>query len=154
MSKTGEVMEYFVTPLLLYIFLVISLKYLFSLRKKIPLPPGPFSWPLVGNIFQVDRRRPHASLAKLGQVHSPDLMSIRFGTRLVVIASSPTAAAEVLKTNDRMLSGRYLSPHIRVKGSRLHNLSPALLEECDDYWKVSELYLGQSFSIPKLLNHR
>ncbi|KAF3671592.1 putative BAG family molecular chaperone regulator 1-like [Capsicum annuum] len=142
--------SYIVTPIL-YIFLVITFKYLFSLRKRLPLPPGPFSWPLIGNIFQVDRRRPHASLSKLAQAHAPDLMSIRFGTRLVVIASSPAAASEVLKTNDRMLSGRYLSPHIRVKGSRLHNLSTALLEECDDYWKsIRKIYRAELFSTKAL----
>ncbi|XP_060211636.1 probable (S)-N-methylcoclaurine 3'-hydroxylase isozyme 2 [Lycium barbarum] len=151
MLKTGEMIDYLFTPILLYIFLVITFKYLFSLRNRLPLPPGPFSWPLIGNLFQVDLKRPHAALAKLAQAHGPDLMSIRFGTRLVVVASSRAAAAEVLKTNDRMLSGRYVACHIRVKGSRLHNLSTGLLEECDEYWKsIRTIYRAELFSTKAL----
>ncbi|CAN4101855.1 unnamed protein product [Withania somnifera] len=115
-------MDYLITPI------VLSLVFLIMLKK-----------------------RPHAALAKLALVHGPDLMSVRLGTRLVVIASSPAAAAEVLKTHDRLLSGRFVSHPIRVKGSRLHNVSTAFLEECDDNWKrVRTIYRGALFSTKAL----
>ncbi|XP_049411732.1 probable (S)-N-methylcoclaurine 3'-hydroxylase isozyme 2 [Solanum stenotomum] len=140
-------MYYLITPILLSLVFVITLRYFYPSKTKLPLPPGPFSWPFIGNLFQVGRKRPHASLAKLAQSHGPDLMSIRFGTRLVVVASSPAAAAEVLKTHDRMLSGRFVSHPIRVEGSKLHNVSTAFLEECDENWKnVRTIYRGALFS--------
>lgn len=139
--------SYFFTLILLFLVLLITLKYIYSSRKKLPLPPGPFPWPLVGNLFQIGKTRHHAALAKLVKSHGPDFMSIRFGTRLVVVASSPAAAAEVLKTHDRVLSGRYVSRVVRVKGSIVHNLSTAFLVECDDNWKrVRTIYRGALFS--------
>ncbi|MCE3215791.1 hypothetical protein HAX54_003545 [Datura stramonium] len=146
-------MDYLISPILLSILFAITLRYLYlySSKSKLPLPPGPFPWPFVGNLFQIGRKRPHASLAKLAQAHGLDLMSIRFGTRLVVVASSPAAAAEVLKTHDRMLSGRFVSHPIRVEGSRLHNVSTAFLEECDDNWKsIRTIYRGILFSTKAL----
>ncbi|XP_016485318.1 putative (S)-N-methylcoclaurine 3'-hydroxylase isozyme 2 [Nicotiana tabacum] len=143
--------DYIFTSILVSLVFVIMLKYLYSSKTKLPLPPGPFPLPLVGNLFQVGRKRPHAALAKLAQSHGRDLMSIRFGTRLVVVASSPNAASEVLKTHDRMLSGRFVSHPIRVKGSLLHNVSTAFLEECDDNWKsVRTVYRGALFSTKAL----
>ncbi|KAH0748738.1 hypothetical protein KY290_027970 [Solanum tuberosum] len=143
--------NYLFTSILLLLVLIITLKYIYSSRKKLPLPPGPFPWPLIGNLLQIGKTRPHASLAKLAQVHGPDFMSIRFGTRLIVVASSPAAAAEVLKTHDRVLSGRYVSRVVRVKGSIVHNLSTAFLEECDDNWKkVRTIYRGALFSTKAL----
>lgn len=144
-------MDYLITPTLLSLVFVITLKYLFPTKTKLPLPPGPFPWPFVGNLFQVGRKSPHASLAKLAQCHGPDLMSIRLGTRLVVVASSPAAAAEVLKTHDRTLSGRFVSHPIRVEESRLHNASTSFLEECDETWKsIRTIYRGALFSTKAL----
>ncbi|OIT29913.1 PREDICTED: probable (S)-N-methylcoclaurine 3'-hydroxylase isozyme 2 [Nicotiana attenuata] len=129
--------------------LIITLKYLYS--SKLGLPPGPFSWPVVGNLFQLgEKGLPHIALAKLAQCHGPDLMSMWFGSQLMVVASSPAAAAEVLKTHDRILAGRFVSRPLRIKGSLLHNLSPAFLEECDDYYRSiramlrTELFSGKA----------
>lgn len=71
MSKTGEDIFSITLQFYLNIFLVITFKYWFSLSKKLPLPPAPFSWPLIGNIFQVDRRRPHASFSKASSSSCP-----------------------------------------------------------------------------------
>lgn len=59
------------------------------------LPPGPFPLPIVGNIFDVGVRSPHQSFAQLSKKHGP-LMSIRLGSLLNVVVSSPEMAKEVL----------------------------------------------------------
>ncbi|MCD7461298.1 hypothetical protein HAX54_045854 [Datura stramonium] len=91
--------------------------------------------------------KPHVSLAKLAQVHGPDLMSIRLGGRLVIVASSCVAASEVLKTHDRLLSGRFVPHPMRVEGSYIRNLATETLEECDETWKkVRSMYQIVLFS--------
>ena len=93
------------------LLLLATLSYLYYYKHKLsknpPLPPGPFAWPIVGNIFQMGRDL-HSILANLARTHGP-LMSLRLGTQLSIIASSPAAASEILKTHDRILSGRYVT---------------------------------------------
>ncbi|GMY07101.1 (s)-n-methylcoclaurine 3'-hydroxylase-like protein [Fagus crenata] len=81
----------------------LYIKHLFS--KNPPLPPGPFAWPIIGNIFQMGSQL-HSILADLARVHGP-LMSLRLGTQISIIASSPAAAREILKIHDKILSGRH-----------------------------------------------
>ena len=101
----------FFSLLLLIPLFYLYFKHIFS--KNPPLPPGPFAWPNVGNFFQTGRQL-HSTLANLAKVHGP-LMSLRLGTQISIIASSPEAAREVLKTHD--------------------NFSLAAAPECNDYWR-------------------
>ncbi|KAL4595229.1 hypothetical protein ACB092_12G076400 [Castanea dentata] len=104
-----------------------------NFSKNPPLPPGPFAWPIVGNFFQMGRQL-HSILANLTKVHGP-LMSIRLGTQINIIASSPEAAREVLKTHDRELSGRFIANAIPLINPKLNNFSLAAAPECNDYWR-------------------
>ncbi|XP_059625460.1 probable (S)-N-methylcoclaurine 3'-hydroxylase isozyme 2 [Cornus florida] len=128
---TGETNLFF--PLILLSFLTFVIFKSINAPKK-PLPPCPYAWPILGNILQMGKS-PNVNLAKLAKVHGP-LMSLRFGAQLVVVGSSPEAAAEILKINDRALSGRMVSDPIKVKGSKLHNLCPRFCDECDDGWRI------------------
>ncbi|KAL5563410.1 hypothetical protein UlMin_033157 [Ulmus minor] len=105
-------------------FILKHLKHSF-LSKSPPLPPGPFQWPIIGNIFQIGKN-PHKTFARFAQTYGP-LFSLKLGTQLVIVASSPAAASEILKTHDRNLSARYV-PHALMppKSSEDNNLSVGL----------------------------
>ncbi|GMY07100.1 (s)-n-methylcoclaurine 3'-hydroxylase-like protein [Fagus crenata] len=110
----------------------LCIKHFFS--KNPPLPPGPFAWPILGNIPQMGRQF-HSILASLATVHGP-LMSLRLGTQINIIASSPAAAREILKTHDKILSGRYLTHATPLINPSLNNnFSLGFSNECDDHWK-------------------
>ncbi|XP_047943114.1 corytuberine synthase-like [Salvia hispanica] len=98
---------------LLTITLLIAIALFFLLKKSEaapPLPPGPNPWPIIGNINHLLTHKPlHISLANLAQTHGP-IMHIKLGTQHLIVGSSPAAAAEILKANDRHLSGRFV-PH-------------------------------------------
>ncbi|XP_023916715.1 probable (S)-N-methylcoclaurine 3'-hydroxylase isozyme 2 [Quercus suber] len=79
-------------------------------------------------------RQLHSILANLAKVHGP-LMSLRLGTQISIIASSPEAAREVLKTHDRELSGRFIANAIPLINPKLNNFSLAAAPECNDYWR-------------------
>ncbi|KAK4734473.1 hypothetical protein R3W88_008734 [Solanum pinnatisectum] len=98
-------MEYYTLPeslLFLIPFFFLILKQL--IQKSQNLPPGTRPLPVLGNILQMGKN-PHISLAQFAKMYGP-LISVKLGTQLVVVASSPHSAAEILKTQDRLLSSR------------------------------------------------
>ncbi|KAH9568060.1 hypothetical protein CY35_03G057600 [Sphagnum magellanicum] len=92
-----------ITPLLLLILLVVVLQR-FGFRKSQKLPPGPWPWPVVGNLFMLGKS-PHISLARFAEQYGP-LVYLRLGSTHTVVASSPALAKEFLKTQDHVFQAR------------------------------------------------
>ncbi|KDP25503.1 hypothetical protein JCGZ_20659 [Jatropha curcas] len=141
---------YFPIILLLLSLCLLIFKNLKSPSSSPPLPPGPFSWPIIGNIFQMGNK-PHITLTQFAKSYGP-LFSIRLGTQLVIIGSSQESAIEILKTQDRVLSGRsplYASP---PKSTQLNHLSVGWIAECNEHWKYlrttirTELFSGKAMA--------
>ncbi|GMP84699.1 hypothetical protein CsSME_00038129 [Camellia sinensis var. sinensis] len=68
------------------------------------LPPGPQSWPVVGNIFQLGWS-PHESFARLARKHGP-IMTLWLGSMSTVVISSNEVARDMFKNHDVVLAGR------------------------------------------------
>ncbi|GJM85193.1 hypothetical protein PR202_ga01621 [Eleusine coracana subsp. coracana] len=68
------------------------------------LPPGPWPFPVIGNVLHMSKL-PHRSLARLAERYGP-LMTVRLGTSLYIVASSPSTAREILQRHNASLSGR------------------------------------------------
>ncbi|CAK9178198.1 unnamed protein product [Ilex paraguariensis] len=79
-------------------------------------------------------KQPHVSLTNFAQTYGP-IMSLRLGTQVMVVGSSPAAAVEILKTHDRVLSARYVPDMLHVKSLELNYLSMGWAHECNDGWK-------------------
>ncbi|KAJ1269531.1 hypothetical protein BS78_07G218700 [Paspalum vaginatum] len=92
---------------LLYAALLVSaLLFLLLARRRGrgTLPPGPAGFPLVGSLPSLDPEL-HAYFARLASRHGP-IFSIRLGSKLGVVVSSPALAREVLREQDLLFSGR------------------------------------------------
>eukprot|EP00253_Pinus_taeda_P003027 PITA_03027 len=76
----------------------------FSMGRKRKLPPGPLSLPIIGNLHLLGKL-PHQALAALSVKYGP-LMSLRLGSTLTFVASSPEVAREFLKTHDQLFANR------------------------------------------------
>nr|CAB3452913.1 unnamed protein product [Digitaria exilis] len=88
--------------------LIISISiYVFQLlaNRRSRLPPGPRPLPFIGNLLDVVGELPHRSLARIAGRHGP-LMTVRLGSQVIIVASSPSTAREVLQTHNRSLTGR------------------------------------------------
>lgn len=83
------------------------LKTNFWYRRSLNLPPGPYPFPIIGNILQLGKK-PHQSLAKLSQTYGP-LMHLKLGSLDTIIVSSPQIAKQILQQHDHAFPGRMAS---------------------------------------------
>ncbi|KAJ1378082.1 Cytochrome P450 [Sesbania bispinosa] len=135
-------------PLLYYSLLslafILTLKILLQKRFK-NLPPGPPTFPIIGNLHHL-KQPLHRTLATLSQKYG-DIMTLWFGSRLVVVVSSPSLVQECFSKNDvalanrpRFLTGKYIFFNYTIVGSASYG----------DYWRN----LRRITSIYVLSNHR
>ncbi|XP_076881380.1 (S)-N-methylcoclaurine 3'-hydroxylase isozyme 1-like [Bidens hawaiensis] len=115
----------FATPLLL---LFAARKYYNKPNEN--LPPGPRPWPIIGNMHQLVKD-PHIATANFANEYGP-LISLHLGSRLLVVASTVEAAKEILKTQDRQLSGRSLPDCLHLSFKDYYFV---WARECNQHWK-------------------
>uniref|UniRef100_A0A2C9WJU9 Uncharacterized protein n=1 Tax=Manihot esculenta TaxID=3983 RepID=A0A2C9WJU9_MANES len=134
----------FFPMILLLPLLLLILKHLRTSSSP-PLPPGPSPLPILGNLLQMGNN-PHVTLTHFAKTYGP-LLKIKLGTQLVVVGSSKEAAIEILKTHDRVLSGR-LTPHAApTKSMELDGFQVGWVDECNDHWKyLRTIYKTELFS--------
>ncbi|KAM0072422.1 putative geraniol 8-hydroxylase [Helianthus debilis subsp. tardiflorus] len=97
-------MDYLAFSILFSLFLTLFYAITISGRRSSRLPPGPFRFPIIGNLLHLSDE-PHQSLATLSKRYGP-LMSLKFGTRTTIVVSSPDIAKEFLQTHDHSFSSR------------------------------------------------
>lgn len=79
-------------------------RMLTSKKTHPPLPPGPRSLPLIGNLLSLDPEL-HVYFASLAKVHGP-IARLWLGKKLGVLITSPELAREVLKLHDTTFANR------------------------------------------------
>ncbi|KAL0314949.1 UNVERIFIED_CONTAM: cytochrome [Sesamum angustifolium] len=133
----------------MFLFFPLALLYLvrpFFLRKFQKLPPTPLiSLPVIGHLYLL-KKPLHRTLAKISAKHGPILL-LHFGSRPVLLVSSPSAAEECLTTNDiafanrpRLLAGKHLG----------HNYTSLVWASYGAHWRN----LRRIASMEILSNHR
>ncbi|XP_055821446.1 probable (S)-N-methylcoclaurine 3'-hydroxylase isozyme 2 [Solanum dulcamara] len=134
-------LPFFLLPLSFFLFKV------FRSSNITKLPPGPTPWPVIGNIFHMGKM-PHITLTNFAKTYGP-IMSLKLGTKWLVVGSSPSAAIEILKTHDRILSGRNVPNAVPSKRSDLDKISMGWASECHNEWRYlrtlcrTELFAGK-----------
>ncbi|EXC34113.1 Cytochrome P450 76C4 [Morus notabilis] len=87
-------------PTLLIVFLplifLVTKRLKASFSKSPTLPPGPFPWPILGNIPHLKNEPLYVTLARFAKTYGSDLISIKLGSQLLIVGSSPAAAMEEL----------------------------------------------------------
>lgn len=143
-ERDMELVTSLVMPAMILLLVFILIKHLF---KSSSLPPGPSPFPIIGNLHQIGSGDDlHIALTRLAKAYGP-LISLKFGTQTVVVASSAAAATEILKTQDRYLSGRYVPHAVPAKSSELNDYSLGWMLECNEQWRnLRTLCRGEIFS--------
>lgn len=115
---------------LLILFFLISLKLFFQTRSFRNLPPGPISFPIIGNLSQL-KQPYHRTFAQMSQKYGP-VFSLWFGSRLVVVLTSQSAVQECFAKNDIVLANR---PHFLFGKYISYNNSTILHSSYGDHWR-------------------
>uniref|UniRef100_A0A3B3BUB6 Cytochrome P450 2K1-like n=1 Tax=Oryzias melastigma TaxID=30732 RepID=A0A3B3BUB6_ORYME len=72
-------------------------------------PPGPRPLPLLGNLLQLDPRRPYKALCELSKSYGP-VFTVYFGIQKVVVLAGYKAVKEALINNAEEFGDRDISP--------------------------------------------
>ncbi|KAL5987816.1 cytochrome P450 [Asimina triloba] len=104
--KKKEEMELWLSTLIsaTLVVLLVHLLRSFRHRSRLPLPPGPKGWPILGNLPQLGLK-PHHTLADLARSYGP-LLHLRMGSVHVIVVASSSVAAQFLKRHDANFSSR------------------------------------------------
>ncbi|KAK7380690.1 hypothetical protein VNO78_33205 [Psophocarpus tetragonolobus] len=112
------------------IILLLSLHFLFQTRRFKNLPPGPLSFPIIGNLHQF-KQPLHRAFHAIAQKHGP-IFSLWLGSRFVVVVSSYSAIQECFTKNDiifanrpQFLTGKYIG----------YNNTTVVLASYGDHWR-------------------
>ncbi|KAH7542129.1 hypothetical protein FEM48_Zijuj02G0040600 [Ziziphus jujuba var. spinosa] len=107
---------------------------IFTKSENVPsLPPGPFPWPLVGNVTEMWRNRPafrwiHCVMKEL----DTDIGCFRLGKTSVIAVNSSEIAREFLKKNDAVVASRPLTIN---SGIISHGFLTTALTPLGNQWK-------------------
>ncbi|PKA46146.1 Cytochrome P450 71A4 [Apostasia shenzhenica] len=126
------------SPLLLLLSLLSFFSSIFMKLKKKKMsklddnhpPPSPLKLPIIGNLHQLGRL-PHRSLRDLSSHHGP-LMLLHLGRIPLLVASSPSAAREILRTHDNHFADRW-----SLTASRIfhYDSRDVAFARYSDYWR-------------------
>ncbi|XP_023748713.1 cytochrome P450 Tp4149 [Lactuca sativa] len=137
------------SPLFYYscivLIIIISFKWISTTLSKTNknLPPSPPRLPIIGNLHQLGLN-PHRSLEALSKKHGP-LMLMHLGNVPMLVASSPEAAKEILKTHDLKFASR---PKLRIPDILLYGSNDITFSPYGEYWRQLK-----SIAVVHLLNN-
>ncbi|XP_051230544.1 desmethyl-deoxy-podophyllotoxin synthase-like [Lolium perenne] len=115
------------------------------------LPPGPWQLPVIGSLHHMVGALPHRAMRGLARRHGP-LMLLRLGEIDFVVASSASAAMEVLKTHDAMLASRPRTS--TTKAMTRHGLGIVLAPKGEHWRQVRKLCVNELLSARKVQSFR
>jgi hypothetical protein len=104
--------------LLLLLLPLLAVLYESNSRRRLAasnrrLPPSPWALPVIGHLHHLARGLPYRTMRDLARRHGP-LILLRLGGLSMMVASSPAAAREVMKTRDIELATRPVTRMLRL----------------------------------------
>ena len=114
-----------------FLLLLVAFKLFLQTRTQPKnLPPSPPSLPILGHLHLV-KKPLHRTFQRLSQTYG-QVFSLKFGSRLVVIVSSPSAVEECFTKNDIVLANR---PPSLVAKHLGYNQTTVVGSPYGDHWR-------------------
>ncbi|XP_027117143.1 cytochrome P450 81Q32 [Coffea arabica] len=127
--------------------LLLALVFKFWQRRSQNIPPSPApALPIIGHLHLI-KQPLHRTLHKLSQKCGP-IFSLWFGTRLVVVVSSPSMVEECFTKNDIVLANR---PRLILGKYVGYNYSDIIDVPYGDHWRnLRKLFTNEILSPARL----
>ncbi|KAL4264901.1 cytochrome P450 family protein [Pleurotus pulmonarius] len=118
---------------------------------RLPLPPGPKGYPIIGNLFDIPFEQQWISYLKWCKEYNSDIIYLRiFGTQIIVL-NSHKAANDLLSARSLLYSDRPVSTMVTelLGWGRMASTMPY-----GPAWRTSRRAIWQEFNPNNLSNHR
>ncbi|CDP20560.1 unnamed protein product [Coffea canephora] len=138
--------SYLVLYFVIWACIYVLTSNLRSRKSAARLPPGPYSFPIIGNLHQLGKK-PHQSFAKLSRTYGP-LMSLKLGSKTTILVSSPTVAREVLQQYDQTFSSRAIPTAAQALDH--HKFSLVWLPPSGQWRNIRKMCKENIFATPRL----
>ncbi|KAM7251454.1 hypothetical protein ACFE04_023337 [Oxalis oulophora] len=111
-------------------FLVVALRFLFPGARRKKSPPSPPALPIIGHLHLL-KEPLHRTLHAFSEKYGP-IYSLGFGSRFVLVVSSPSGVEECLKQNDIIFANR---PIMAIGKHFGYNHTALTLASYGDHWR-------------------
>ncbi|XP_071932550.1 cytochrome P450 76T24-like [Coffea arabica] len=132
--------------LVIWAFIHVITSNLRSRKSAARLPPGPYSFPIIGNLHQLGEK-PHQSFAKLSKTYGP-LMFLKLGSKATILVSSADVAREVLQRYDQLFSSR--AAPTAAQALDHHKISMVWLPVLSQWRNIRKMCKENIFATPRL----
>ncbi|KAL5732134.1 hypothetical protein ACHQM5_004787 [Ranunculus cassubicifolius] len=113
-------------------------------KPNASLPPIVPGWPLVGNLLQLNVKRPQKTFTKWAEIYGP-IYSIKTGATTLVIVNGTDVAKEATVTRFSSMSQKKLSNAIEILTS---NKSMVVMSDYNEFYKRAKRNLILGFLSP------
>ncbi|KAM3864480.1 LOW QUALITY PROTEIN: cytochrome P450 2K1-like [Diretmus argenteus] len=152
----------------------------FSSQERVKEPPGPRPLPLLGNLLQLDLKRPYNTLCELSKTYGP-VFTVYFGPQKVVVLAGYKAVKQALvhhaeefgdrgvnRLSDDISKGhgiafangdswremrRFALTNLKDFGMGKNTAEDKIIEECHHLIKVFEKHEGDAFDTTCPMNY-
>lgn len=81
-------------------------------RAVLPLPPGPPSYPLIGQLLSMPKQSEQQAFLEMGKTIGSDILSLSFLGTTIIVLNSAEAATDLLEKRGSIYSGRFTTPMV------------------------------------------
>ncbi|KAH9174935.1 cytochrome P450 [Lactarius sanguifluus] len=120
-------------------------------RRGSPYPPGPPSWPIIGNLLDVPKLSPWLAYANMSKKYG-DVICLQVLGQAVVVLCSPTAIKDLLERRGELYADRMPFPIFEPEIMGVEWFLPN--SRLGNYWREGRKLLDRSFRPGAIALHR
>ncbi|KAJ8118527.1 hypothetical protein OPT61_g506 [Boeremia exigua] len=123
-------------------------------QRPADYPPGPPTWPLIGNLHLMPKEKGHLQFQKWAQEYGP-VYSLMLGTKVMIVLSSDQATKDLLDKRSNIYSSRpdmYLS-RIISNNCRMLLMVGLAIKPCSEFLLINSKEYGDTWRLLRKIVH-